>query len=90
MRIERALQELKEGTCYECAYGCESTASCEASDCPFSVAMKMAIESVELLSHITDRPCEACEFKVDGHCTKWDCVFDDYLHKYVYGKGRQE
>lgn len=40
----------------------------------------------ELLSHIKDRPCEACEYKVNGDCTVWACVFDEWLYKYVYGR----
>lgn len=34
----------------------------------------------ELLSHIKDRPCEACEYKVNGDCTVWTCVFDEWLY----------
>ena len=49
-------------------------------------ALGMALQAIELMWHITDRPCEACEFKVDGNCVKWNCVFDEWLHEYVYGK----
>lgn len=43
-------------------------------------------QALELMEHIKDRPCEACEFKVDGNCTKWTCVFDAWLYSFVYGK----
>ena len=46
-------------------------------------AKKMAINALDLISHLKDRPCEACEFKVDGNCQKWACVFDEA----IYGKG---
>ena len=52
MTIERALQELKEGTCYECAYGCESTATCGANDCALSVAVNKAIKALEFINHL--------------------------------------
>lgn len=45
-----------------------------------------AKQALELMAHIKDRPCLACEFKVNGDCTKWTCVFDAWLHAYVYGK----
>ena len=46
-------------------------------------AKKQAINALELISHLQDRPCDACEFKVDGNCQKWACVFDEA----IYGKG---
>ena len=42
-----------------------------------------ATDTLELISHLKDRPCEACEFKVDENCQKWACVFDEA----IYGKG---
>ena len=45
--------------------------------------LEMAITALDLISHLKDRPCEACEFKVDGNCQKWACVFDEA----IYGKG---
>ena len=41
-----------------------------------------AKQALELMAHIKDRPCLACEFKVNGDCTKWTCVFDAWLHAY--------
>ena len=29
------------------------------------------------LDHLTDRPCEVCEFHKDGSCSKWNCVFEE-------------
>lgn len=51
------------------------------------VAMDMARQALELMNHIKDRPCEACEYKVDGSCTRWNCEFDEWLHEFVYRKG---
>lgn len=61
---------------------------------PYEDALDIAIEAVELLGHIKDRPCTACEFKVNGDCTKWDCVFDAWLNAYgsrrdIVGKEQQ-
>ena len=42
----------------------------------------MARQALDLMGHIKDRPCEACEFKVNGDCTKWTCIFDAWLHAY--------
>ena len=46
-------------------------------------SLDIAIKSIKLVGHLKDRPCEACEFKVDGSCTKWACVFDEM----IYGPG---
>lgn len=46
---------------------------------------EMAIQALELLDTLTDRPCSVCrhhkertEFEVGG-CCKWDCVFDGHI-----------
>lgn len=31
----------------------------------------------EILNCLTDRPCEVCKFHSDGHCSVWDCVFEE-------------
>lgn len=36
-----------------------------------------AIKAVKKISHLTDRPCSACEFKKDSGCCKWACVFEE-------------
>ena len=33
--------------------------------------------ATELLSYLTDRPCEACKFHGENGCCKWNCVFDE-------------
>ena len=84
MTNKEAIQELKESGF---VYGPER----------YMEAYSMAIKALEegsdkkeqalkLMEHIKDRPCEACEFKVDGNCTKWTCVFDAWLYSFVYGK----
>ena len=40
-------------------------------------ALYMAIKALEQISHLIDRPCEACEFRKDNGCCKWDCVFEE-------------
>ena len=48
-----------------------------------------AKQALELMKHIKGRPCEVCEFHDEEGCHKWDCVFDEWLHAYVYRKGQQ-
>ena len=38
-------------------------------------ALDMAIQALENIGHLTDRPCSACEFRKENGCCKWDCVF---------------
>ena len=40
-------------------------------------ALEMAIRSIEKLNHLTDRPCESCEFHSDKGCRRWKCVFEE-------------
>lgn len=40
-------------------------------------ALDMAIKAVEKISHLIDRPCEACEFRKENGCCKWGCVFEE-------------
>lgn len=47
----------------------------------FSVAYDMATSALELLGHLIDRPCGACEFKKEQGCCKWECVFDKLIHE---------
>jgi len=42
-------------------------------------ALDMAIKALENISHITDRPCDVCEFHSEQGCTQWKCVFCDEL-----------
>ena len=37
---------------------------------------EMAIQAVENIGHLTDRPCSVCEFHKEKGCCKWDCVFE--------------
>lgn len=39
-------------------------------------AQKVAIKALEQISHLKDRPCEACEFYTEKGCSKWECVFE--------------
>lgn len=42
-------------------------------------ALTMAIKALENIGHLTDRPCEVCEFHKEDGCCKWTCVFTDRL-----------
>lgn len=42
-----------------------------------------ASEALELMGHLKERPCEACEYKVEGSCRKWSCVFDDFVNENI-------
>lgn len=37
---------------------------------------EMAKQAVENIGHLTDRPCDVCEFHKENGCCKWDCVFE--------------
>ena len=39
-------------------------------------ARKLAIKALDQISHLKDRPCEACEFHTEEGCSKWECVFE--------------
>ena len=34
-----------------------------------------AAHALELLSNLTDRPCDACRFKTENGCERFECVF---------------
>ena len=38
-------------------------------------AFDRAIEAVEQVSCLTDRPCSVCRFKTENGCSRWECVF---------------
>ena len=38
-------------------------------------ACDMSIKALENIGHLTDRPCDVCEFRKENGCCKWDCVF---------------
>ena len=44
-----------------------------------SIALDMAIKALENIGHLTDRPCDVCEFHKEHGCCKWTCVFCDSL-----------
>lgn len=41
----------------------------------YDTAFKMAIQTLEEISHLVNRPCEACEFHGENGCCMWECVF---------------
>ena len=38
-------------------------------------AVEMAIKAIEQVGCLTDRPCDACRFKTENGCNRWECVF---------------
>ena len=42
-----------------------------------SETLDNAIKAVKKISHLIDRPCNACEFKKDNGCCKWACGFEE-------------
>lgn len=65
-----------EEVCEECPlYGTVGTDHCQ-TDCA-----RYAYRALEVISHLKDRPCSACEFHKENGCCKWDCVFDEVIRK---------
>ena len=48
-------------------------------------ALDMAIAALENIGHLTDRPCDVCEFNKENGCCKWECVFSDGLFRGMRG-----
>ena len=42
-------------------------------------AVDTAIKALENIGHLTDRPCDVCEFHGENGCSQWTCVFSDKL-----------
>lgn len=42
-------------------------------------ALNTAIQALELLDTLTERPCEVCEHHKEKGCCKWNCVFDGMI-----------
>lgn len=38
-------------------------------------ALDVAVEAINEIDHLIDRPCKACEYHRERGCTKWECVF---------------
>ena len=76
MTNEEAIRLLKKDT----------MASSEEEADKFCEAFDLAVEALEMLNHIKNRPCMACEFQTENGCCKWECVFDKYLRENVYKK----
>ena len=75
MTNEEAIEELKA---IKSAYGDKHfhTARLMQSE---HEALDMAIQALENIGHITDRPCDVCEYHSENGCTQWKCVFCDEL-----------
>ena len=40
-------------------------------------SLDMGMKALELISHLIDRPCEACDLRKEKGCCKWSCVFEE-------------
>lgn len=40
-------------------------------------ALDMAIQVLEKLSYLKDRPCEVCKCHTEHGCSEWSCVFEE-------------
>ena len=38
-------------------------------------AFNRAIEAIEQIGCLTDRPCSVCRFKTENGCNRFECVF---------------
>lgn len=43
----------------------------------YGTVIDMAIKALEQISHLTDRPCEVCDFHSDNGCRRWKCIFEE-------------
>lgn len=39
-------------------------------------AVEMSKKALELIGHLKNRPCSACEYHKENGCCKWNCVFE--------------
>jgi len=44
---------------------------------PNIAAIDIAIQALEKLRHLKDRPCEVCKCHTEYGCSKWSCVFEE-------------
>lgn len=65
-------EDCNEQNCDNCPYNYEQGNMGEQKQ-----AIDLAIKALEKINHLTDRPCEACEFRKDNGCCKWGCVFEE-------------
>ena len=46
-----------------------------ADHCQPNEEFLIAIEAIEQIRCLTDRPCPVCRFKTENGCNRWECVF---------------
>ena len=80
MTREEAIEVLKlvdeNASCDDCLYYVQMEDCPTDEDCIIRQALDMAIQALENIGHLKDRPCSVCEFRKENGCCKWDCVFD--------------
>ena len=73
MTREVAIKELQESLDMMRSYDVDERES------RLMTALNMAIQALENIGHLKDRPCDVCEFRKENGCCKWVCVFCDEL-----------
>ena len=68
MTNEQAIKIIKKYDALDCGY-------CHQGGEEIEEAFNMAIQALEEISHLVNRPCEACEFHGENGCCMWECVF---------------
>lgn len=43
-------------------------------------AINVAVESLELIKLLNNRPCEVCEYHKENGCCRWTCDFDKVIY----------
>lgn len=44
---------------------------------PNIAAIDIAIQALEKLDYLVDRPCEVCKYRTEYGCSRWSCVFEE-------------
>ena len=44
-------------------------------------AHRYAMDCVEHIGYLKDRPCEVCVFNGEGGCKRWNCTFDELIYE---------
>ena len=57
---------------------------------PTEEAMQIAIQTLQRVGYLADRPCAVCKCHGDDGCKKWSCVFDEIWRHRTNDEGRSK